>query len=144
MEKIVINWLETNYDDMDYEEDAYFYALLNKDDDLVYIGSAFGQEIQDGIEKSISELKLNTETTGIFIGYINDTTYDEMTQKAVADALCLMGYLYQPEFNTDCRERYSGRLGFEVVSKELFDETSTIRCDADGKFWGDGELFEDA
>ena len=143
MERIVINWLETNYDDMDYEEDAYFYALLNDDDELVYMGSTYEQEIQDGIEQSISELGLNTETTGIFIGYVNEMTYEELSKKAVADALCLMVFLYQPELNTQCRETYSGRLGFEIASNELFDETSTISCDAEGRFWGDGELLEE-
>lgn len=144
MERIVINWLETNYDDMDYEEDAYFYALLNNDDELVYIGSTYEQEIQDSIEQSIGELGLNTETTGIFIGYVNEMTYDELSKKAVADILCLMVFLYQPELNNaPCRESYKGRLGFEIVSNELFEETSTISCDEQGRFWGDGELLED-
>ncbi|WP_299456839.1 hypothetical protein [uncultured Microscilla sp.] len=142
MERIVINWLETNYDDMDYEEDAYFYALLDEEDELVYIGSVYDQEIQDGIERNMRDFDLNTETTGIFIGYINDMTYERISKQIVADAKCLMIHLYQPEYNTQCKKSYTGRLGFEIISNDLFEEISTISCGDDESFWADGEVVE--
>lgn len=142
MDKILINWLQTSYDDLDYEEDAYFYALIDADDELVYIGNVYEQEIQDGIEGVVQDFDLDTKTLGIFIGYIEDMSYERISKQIVADAKNLMIYVYQPEYNTKGKKSYSGRAGFQIKSVDLFEDVSTISCNENEEFTENGEVLD--
>ena len=112
--------------------------------ELIYVGNVYEQEIQDGIEGVVQDFELNTKTLGIFIGYIEDMTYEKISEQIVADAKNLMIYVYQPEHNTKGKESYSGRAGLQIQSKELFEEVSVISCDEHEKFLEDGEFLEEA
>jgi hypothetical protein len=105
---VSIEWVKTDLEDAEELEDAYFYAFTD-DETLLYIGIACKQDVIDEIKKSIDDFGLDEEEIDIWLGFINKTTFERITEKIVKDVECLLIFWNKPEYNTQCIKKYPGR-----------------------------------
>jgi len=116
---ISISWQKTNNTDLSKLPDGYFYAFT-RGRNLLYIGKATKQNVKDRAPQSIEE-KLEGNTIGvvIWVGAINKSTYERITEQMVLDAENLLIYRNQPFYNDKGKKSYRGRTSFRVVSQNM-------------------------
>ena len=133
MNKVTINWHQTNLSSIDLLDDTAFYAF-SRGNNLIYIGIAFRQTAVDEVRYNFGRLGLSATGMSIWLGYVDkkDTTYNRITNEIVKDAECLMIYMNQPSQNTQCKVNYTGRSNFRVVSRNLSLLRNRISCDNKG------------
>ena len=116
MAEVTLAWQEVNINDNIIHEYAYFYAFTDKYD-CVYIGMSYDQKIMDEITQRLDNLGLDSDEVSIWVGYIKDSDYEKISKELVRDIECLMIYYDKPEYNTLCKENYTGRDNLEISSE---------------------------
>lgn len=131
MDKVTINWYQTNWSAMTLHKDTVFYAFT-RGSNLLYIGIAYYQDVVDEVRSTLRRLNLSTTGMSIWLGYIDseNTTYGRITHEIIIDTECLMIHMNKPSQNTQCISNYTGRWNLRVVSRDLL--RNRISCDAQG------------
>lgn len=127
MEQVIIMWKQVNIEEILYHEDVYFYAFGGEE--LLYIGIAFYQDVNDEIKQSLRSFNLDPYNTLIWIGFIEDKTFNRDTKQIIRDIECLLIYVNQPEFNTQCKENYTGRDNLMILSEGCLFLENCIKCE---------------
>lgn len=133
MDKVTIQWIQTNRTNIRNENDKDFYAF-SRGDTLLYIGIAYNQNVADEVNQTLRRLNISTTGLSIWLGDIdrNNSTYGRITQSIVLDAECMMIYMNNPHYNIQCKQNYTGRSNFRVISSGLNLLLSKISCDSKG------------
>lgn len=131
MDKVTINWYQTNWSAIDCHQDTVLYSFTRAGN-LLYIGIAYRQTIVDEVRQTLNRLNLSTIGMSIWLGYVDrsDTTYSRITEEIVRDTECLLIHMNAPTQNTQCSQSYTGRWGFRVVSRGLLNHR--ISCNSKG------------
>jgi len=140
METLVIDWVKTNYSELPEMKNTYFYAFTRANH-LVYIGitkSTSEQTVKQEITNTIKRLNISTTGLSIFLGYMNRQTNHLGLRKRIDDSLilnaeCLLIFKNQPIENEQCKQSYTGRWNFRVISNDFSHVYNKIWCDEKGK-----------
>lgn len=89
-------------------DDTEFYAFT-QNNTLLYIGIAYFQNVADEIRKTIKAFNYDEKKIKIWLGYIDDSDYERITEKIIRDVECLLICGNEPKDNKQCRDNYAGR-----------------------------------
>ena len=111
MDSVTIEWLPSRYDEIDDHEDAYLYAISQRNK-LLYIGKAYKQSVQarvqhvDHIRKKYGNI---LEKVVCWLGDFNYQSFTRISPQRVADVENLLIYMNQPADNVPYKKSYTGR-----------------------------------
>ncbi|MGA2298116.1 MAG: hypothetical protein ABSG15_11265 [FCB group bacterium] len=104
MTKVEIAWVQTSFDELQYEDEAPFF-LFARGNSLIYIGLSFESSVRFEILSNIKRLELEKQGLMIFIGNIVKSN-QKITRQLVEDCKCLLIYCNQPDENKQCKQNY--------------------------------------
>lgn len=116
MNEIIIGWVHTNLEALEYRPFCEYYSFSRKGK-LLYIGIAYKQDVRTEIVQTLKRLQISTNGLTIWVGSIASSSYERITEQIVRDVECLLIFTHQPSLNTQCTETYSGRDNLRVRSR---------------------------
>ena len=116
LNEVILKWEKTNLNKLDDSEDTWFY-MFTRGNNLLYIGIAYHQDVYREIKQSLRAFDISTLGLSVWLGYIVETDYGRITEQIVKDVECLLIYIHQPSYNTQCKSSYTGRNNLKVRNR---------------------------
>jgi hypothetical protein len=110
IQKVHLDWIQTNLSDIADEEDAPFYAFT-RGTNLIYIGIAYKQNVSVEINQTIKRIEEKSNGLVIWLGniYRPRTSFKRVDESLIRDIECLSIFKNQPSKNVQCKKNYTGR-----------------------------------
>ncbi len=117
MNNVTLEWEQVeDIDSIRKLDDTEFYAFT-QDNTLLYIGIAYFQDVADEIRQTIRDFNYDENKIRIWLGYIDESDYERITEEIIRDVECLLICGNEPLDNTQCRDNYSGRDNLKIKNK---------------------------
>ncbi len=109
MNNVTLEWEQVeDIDSIRKLDDTEFYAFT-QDNTLLYIGIAYFQDVADEIRQTIRDFNYDENKIRIWLGYIDESDYERITEEIIRDVECLLICGNKPLDNTQCKDNYTGR-----------------------------------
>jgi hypothetical protein len=82
MNNIILEWKQIDINSIPELDDTYFYAFT-QNNNLLYIGMTYYQDVVDEIRQTIRRIGYNGNK--IWLGYIKKTDYERITKEIIMD-----------------------------------------------------------
>lgn len=116
MKSVKIRWKQTNLQELNQEEDTYFYAF-SRGLALLYMGLAYNQKVSDEVRNALRAFDIKTSGLAIWLGYTVESDFGRITKQIIKDVECLLICTHEPTYNTQCKASYSGRNNLKVRNR---------------------------
>ena len=117
MNNVTLEWEQVeDIDSIRKLDDTEFYAFT-QDNTLLYIGIAYFQDVADEIRQTIRDFNYDENKIRIWLGYIDESDYERITEEIIRDVECLLICGNEPLHNTQCRDNYTGRDNLKIKNK---------------------------
>ena len=103
----MIDWEQTNLNEMRDLEDTYLYAL-SRGKSLMYIGMTHSQDIIDEIKQTVRSFEIEPKGLSIWFGY-PEKKKGNLSKALIQDIEALLIFSHEPPYNTQHLKTYSGR-----------------------------------
>ncbi|MCP5494875.1 MAG: hypothetical protein H7A23_09995 [Leptospiraceae bacterium] len=103
IEIVKIRWEKITTKNKKQFDDAYFYALTHRST-LLWIGRAYQMNVFSAIKQEKERHKINK--CSIWLGYIDDTNWKNVSEKRVSDVTALLVYKNLPDERVKSTQSY--------------------------------------